>query len=112
MQSASPVFTGGKWWNLTDARKPRGVKDPDATIDITFDWSDWLKDIGSVAISDVSFTLMGVNSTGIFHDDTKTTVFVTGGTPGIAATVACRITTDTSPSRTDERTVYLDITDE
>jgi hypothetical protein len=112
VQATSPVFTGGKWWTLTDPKKPRGLKDPDATIDITFDWSVWLDDIGSVTISDVTFTLNGVSSVGSFSDGTKVTVFVAGGTPGSAATVACRIKTLSSPSRTDERTIYIDIAEE
>jgi hypothetical protein len=112
VQATSPVFTGGKWWTLSDPKKPRAAKDPDSTIDITFDWSVWLDDIGSVTISDVTFTLNGVNSVGTFSDGIKTTVFVSGGTAGSAATVACKITTLTTPPRTDERTIYLDIGDE
>jgi hypothetical protein len=88
------------------------MKDPDAVIDITFDWSNWLDDIGSVDISDVTFTLNGVSSVGSFTDGSKVTVFISGGVAGSAATVACKIKTLTVPSRTDERTVYIDIADE
>jgi hypothetical protein len=112
VQATSPVFTGGKYWNLIDPKKPRGAKDPDATIDITFDWSVWLADIGSPNISDVAFTLNGVDSVGSFSDGIKTTVFVSGGTSGSSALVACKITTATTPPRVDERTIYLDIGDE
>jgi hypothetical protein len=112
VQATSPIFTGGKWWTLTDPKKPRGMKDPDAVIDITFDWSNWLDDIGSVDISDVTFTLNGVSSVGSFTDGSKVTVFISGGVAGSAATVACKIKTLTVPSRTDERTVYIDIADE
>lgn len=112
VQAASPLFTGGKWWTLTDPKKPRGLKDPDAVIDITFDWTSWLDDIGSVQISDVTFTLNGVSSVGSFSDGTKVTVFVSGGTAGSSATVSCKIKTLTTPSRTDERTIYIDIADE
>lgn len=117
VQATSPVFTGGKWWTLSDPKKPRGLKDPDATIDITFDWSAWLNDISAdpnnpVTISDVTFTVNGVSSVGSFSNGTQVTVFVSGGTPGSAGTVACLITTLTTPSRTDERTIYLDIAEE
>lgn len=112
VQATSPVFTGGKWWTLTDAKRPRGLKDPDSIIDITFDWSSWLDDIGSVTISDVTFTLNGLSSAGTFSDGTKTTVFVSGGTAGTAAAVSCKIKTFTNPPRTDERTVYIDIAEE
>lgn len=117
VQATSPIFVGGKWWTLTDPKKPRGLKDPAATIDITFDWSNWLDDISAdpnnaVTISDVTFTLNGVSSVGSFSDGTKVTVFVSGGTAGTATTVACKITTLTTPQRTDERTVYIDIAEE
>jgi hypothetical protein len=112
VQATSPLFTGGKWWNLNDPKKPRGLKDPDAVIDISFDWTSWLDDIGSVTISDVTFTVNGVSSVGSFSDGTVVTVFVSGGTPGSAATVSCKIKTLTTPQRTDERTVYIDIADE
>jgi hypothetical protein len=112
VQSTSPMFTGGRWWTLTDPKKPRGAKDPDATIDVTFDWTPWLDDIGSVQISEVTFTLNGVSSVGSFSDGSKVTVFITGGTAGSAATVACKIKTLTTPSRTDERTVYIDVAEE
>lgn len=112
VQATTPVFVGGKWWNFSDPKKPRASKDPDAVIDITFDWSVWLDDIGSVTISDVTFTVNGVASVGSFSDGTKVTVFVSGGTPGSSASVACKITTLTTPIRTDERTIYLDIADE
>lgn len=112
VQSASPVFTGSKWWNLADSKKPRGLKDPDATIDITFDWSDWLNDISPAIISDVTFTVVGSDNVNTFHDGTTATVFLSGGVVGAASTVACKIQTNTTPARTDERTVYIDIADE
>lgn len=111
--SASTAFNGSKWWNLADAKKPRGLKDPDATIDITFDWADWLSDIGSVPISDVTFTLKGgLTNVATFNSATTATVFVSGGLAGTTATIACKIKTNTTPARTDERTVYIDIADE
>jgi hypothetical protein len=107
-----PLFSGGKWWTLSDAKKPRGLKDPDAIIDITFDWSDWLTDIGSPTVSAVTFTLNGLTSVGTFSDGSKTTVFVAGGTAGSSTAVSCLITTYTTPPRTNQRTVYIDIQDE
>jgi hypothetical protein len=112
VMASSPVFTGSKWWNLTDTKKPRGLKDPNATIDITFDWSDWLNDIGPAIISDVTFTVVGTDTAQVFHDNTTATIFLSGGVNGNPSTVACKIQTNTTPSRTDERTVYIDIADE
>ena len=60
-------------------------KDPDAVLDYTFDWSDWLTPIGDT-IQSVMFlvdpSLTVVNST---HDATKAVVFVSGG---VVATLA------------------------
>lgn len=112
VQAASPLFAAGRFWNLTDPKKPRGVKDPDATIDITFDWADWLADIGSPNISEVTFTITGASSQGTYPNGTKATVIVTGGIAGSTASVACKIKTATTPSCIDERTVYLSIEDQ
>jgi chitodextrinase len=112
VKSLPPLFTGGKWWTLTDIKRPRGLKDPDAIIDITFDWTDWLADIGGPTVSAVTFTLNGLSSVGTFSDGDKTTVFVAGGTAGSSAAVSCMITTYTNPPRTDQRTVYIDIAEE
>jgi hypothetical protein len=108
VQAIAPVFTGGKFWNLNDPKKPHGSKDPNSTIDITFDWSAWLADMGSPAIASVTFTLSGVDDAGSYATGNKTTVFVSGGT-GSQATVTCKITTASTPARVDERTVYLDM---
>lgn len=112
VQSSSPLFVAGKFWNLTDPKKPRGVKDPNATIDITFDWDDWLTDVGSPLISEITFTIGGADSQGSYLNDSKATVFVSGGTVGTVVTIACKIKTATTPARIDERTVYLSIEDQ
>lgn len=112
VQAASPLFVAGKFWNLTDPNKPRGVKDPDATIDVTFDWVDWLADVGSPDIAEVTFTLIGADSQGTYPNGTKATVIVSGGLAGSTASVACKIKTATTPACIDERTVYLSIEDQ
>lgn len=106
------AFTVGSHWVLGTAG-PVGGKDPNSTIDIPFDWSAWLTDIGEAKLSKVEFLLGG----GLQSEDVIPTlqggaVLVSGGTPGTSATVTCRITTATSPSRTEDRTVVLQIRDQ
>jgi hypothetical protein len=85
------------------------IKDPNATLDYGFDWSQWL-DTGEV-ITDFIIT----NGSGITNVyDMSTTsgsviVWLSGGTTGLRYPIACKITT--SASRIDERTIKLDIRD-
>jgi hypothetical protein len=108
VQAASKDFKGGAFWDFSDAKKPRGTKDPDATIDITFDWTAWLADMGDAQIASVVFIVSGLTSAGSYPTATKASVLVTGGTVSATpASVTCRVTTDSSPPRIDDRTVYL-----
>lgn len=82
------------------------IKDPDAVLDWSFDWSRWL-DAGE------TITLATVAATGsVVVDSTVTaspivTAWVSGGTAGDTDSVTCQITT--SDGRTDERTIRLSI---
>jgi hypothetical protein len=100
---AAPGF-----WNMNDPKRPKGLKDPGATLDITFDWAPWLADI-SDSILLYQFTVGGeMAKEGESIDGTKATVFVSGGSLGDAS-ITCRITTASTPARGDERTVVLKI---
>lgn len=104
-------FTAGSFWKLDDPKKPKGIKDPDATIDITFDWGPWLLDAGGDTIADCVFITEGglVDVGSQTRDDNKAaTVFVSAGLAGTAS-VTCRVTTASSPARVVDRTVYLTI---
>ena len=111
VQAASRAFTGGDFWDLVDAKRPRGIKDPNSTIDVTFDWSEWLADMGSPAIASVVFILGGLQNGGSFVSGVKTTIFAKDGS-GDVASITCRVTTASTPARTDDRTVYLDLKDQ
>lgn len=103
------AFAVGSHWTLGSAG-PVGGKDPNSTIDIPFDWSAWLADIGAAALSKVEFLLGGgLQGEGMVPDTSGGTVLVSGGVPGASTTVTCRITTATTPPRTDDRTVVLQI---
>ena len=84
-------------------------KDPGATLDYSFDWTDWL-DAGE-AIATYAVTVDGVTLDSQSRDGAVVTGWVSGGTagPGVVASITCEITTDALPSRTDQRTIYLKI---
>ena len=83
------------------------LKDPSAILDWAFDWTDWLA--AAETITDHTITA----DTGITVDsstelDGKIIVWLSGGTAGINYKVACLITT--SAGRTDERTIWIKVT--
>lgn len=82
-------------------------KDPNATLDYPFDWSDWLTPLGDSISSvvwtlDPSLTLASSSFTG-----SVATPFISGGAAGTTVSVACKVTT--VGGRTDERTIWLKI---
>lgn len=83
------------------------IKDPNATLDYGFDWSQWL-DYGET-ITDFIIT-NGSGITNVYDMSTSSgsvIVWLSGGTVGIRYPVACKITT--SGSRIDERTIKIDV---
>lgn len=78
------------------------IKDPDAVLDYTFDWSSWLQ--GGETISSQTIDADdGITVDSTSANDTGVTVWLSGGTVGERYKVRCEITT--SGSRTDERTM-------
>ncbi len=90
-------------------RRPWIAKDPDATLDYSFDWGEWLA--AGESISSYSVTVDGVTKQSDSRSGSVVTAWVSGGvaTPGSVATITCQVTTDSSPARTDQRTIYLKI---
>jgi len=89
---------------LHDAAGPYLLKDPDANLDYAFDWSLWLAG-DTIATSSVTVTNATKGATS--NTSTAVTVWISGGSAGQVATVACRITT--AAGRIDERTIRLKI---
>lgn len=89
--------------------RPWIAKDPDAVLDYSFDWGDWLASGESVA--SYAVTVDGVTLDSDSRGGAVVTAWVSGGSalPGEVASITCRITTDSLPARTDQRTVYLKI---
>lgn len=109
IKAAPLTFEGSAFWKLTDPRKPFGSIDKDATIDISFDWTEVLADIADT-IAQVDFNLVGLVSKGGFSADGIATVFVS--TPTSKPSITCHITTNSNPARIEERTVFLTIEDQ
>ncbi len=89
--------------------RPWIKKDPDARLDYSFDWADWLQ-AGELIESHV-VTVSGVTKDSDTRSGAIVTAWVSGGTaiPGAVASITCQITTDSVPARTEQRTVYLKI---
>ena len=93
------------------------LKDPDATLDYKFDWkaetngngdTDWLD--SDETISDKTVTVddgITRESYALADTDTSVVVWLSGGTAGVDYEVACKIVT--SASRTDERTMKIQV---
>lgn len=84
----------------------RYIKDPDATLDYGFDWSDWLAT--DETISSASWTVPdGITEDSTEKSTTVTKVWLSGGTAGSEYTVACKVVT--SDGRTDERSFVVEV---
>jgi hypothetical protein len=95
---------------VTSTGLPSIRKDPDAVLDYTFNWADYLQPtadtIASVAwvtpTAPGSITVVSSSST-----PTTATAFVSGGVLGQKEVLTCRITT--TGGRVDDRSVLLRI---
>lgn len=88
--------------------KPTINKDPNAILDYTFDFTDWLAAV-SDTISSVTFpAVVGVTVAGsAITAGKKVVAWVSGGTVGLPASLTARIVT--TGGRTDDRTIYFKI---
>jgi len=83
------------------------LKDPSAVLDYVFDWTEWLATVET--ITDHTITAdTGITVDSSTEDAGVVTVWLSGGTAGENYKVACLITT--SAGRTDERTIWIKVT--
>jgi hypothetical protein len=83
------------------------LKDPSAVLDYVFDWNEWLAT--GETITDHTITAdTGITVDSSTESDGKVTVWLSGGTAGINYKVACLV--ETSAGRTDERTLWIKVT--
>ena len=84
------------------------LKDPSAVLEYVFDWTEWLAT--GETIDNYTITAdTGITVDSSTEDAGKVTVWLSGGTAGINYKVACLITT--AAGRTDERTIWIKVTD-
>jgi len=102
-------------FDISAAGKATITKDPDAVLDYTFDWTDWLLAVTDTILSAEAIVEndtvcdVTVDDTEVTDMDTKVVVWLSGGIIGKTATVRCRITTNSTPARIDDRTIYVKI---
>jgi hypothetical protein len=86
-------------------------KDPQATLDYLFDWSEWLGSGESITSATVTAESgLTVDSTDVVNG-TGVRAWLSGGEDWTAYEVTCSITTDSSPARVDERTMTIMVRD-
>jgi hypothetical protein len=90
------------------AGRPTIIKDPDAVLDYSFDWTAYLALI-SDAISTSTFTASSGNINSTSVNGAVTTAWVSGGAVGEKIMLTNRITT--TGGRTDDRSVFIKIKD-
>lgn len=89
------------------------VKDPNATLDYPFDWSEWLTDASDTYAShefvttDPADSVADLTVESSAHSAGVITAFVSGGTEGMTHELTCRITT--AGGRIDDRTLFIKI---
>lgn len=81
-------------------------KDPDAVLDYSIDWADWLADV-SDTISSHSVTVNGMTKNTSTNTTTKVTAWLQGGAAAQMPSATYQIVT--AGGRTDERTIYFNI---
>ena len=83
-------------------------KDPNAILDFTVDWTDWL---GSDTIVTGTWIIpSGITEVSRSNTTKISTVFVSGGASGQTYSLVNRI--NTSGGRTDDRTIFILVTEQ
>jgi hypothetical protein len=81
------------------------VKDPQAILDYSVDWTNWLD---SDTISAVAWVVpAGIINPAISNTTKTATIWLSSGTVGNSYDIICRITT--TGGRTDERTITVSV---
>ncbi len=82
------------------------VKDPQAVLDYTVDWTDWL--VAADVISSHTVTVpSGITKDSSSDTDTAVTAWISGGTADTSYDVVYHVTT--TAGRQDDRTVTLHV---
>lgn len=80
------------------------IKDPNSTLDWTFDWSNWLAALETISTATFT-TTAGITVTTSTNTSTSATVWLSGGNTGQIYSVTSTVVT--SGGRTDERSITI-----
>lgn len=86
------------------------IKDPQATLDFGFDWSQWLSDSDNETITSYTITISPCGLNNLYATSTPSgsvIVWLSSGSPSTRYLVSCLI--ETSGCRVDERTINIDV---
>lgn len=86
------------------------TKDPDASLDYSIDWTNWLTGTEIIASSTWESS-NGATIESSSYTDKVSTVYVSGGTLNTICRLTNTIETNASPARIDQRTITLLIKD-
>lgn len=96
---------------INERGQPVIDKDPDAKLDYTFDWTEWLTDVADTIASAVVTVPSGLTleSSVVTGGNLKVVAWISGGTAGKVYPIKCKITTSAITPRIDERTIYIKV---
>jgi hypothetical protein len=97
------------FWDVSNPAKPKGIKDPNASLDYPISFVDWLADISDTYASHTVAVTGGLILVSSIEISGVITPFLSGGTPGETASFTVSIIT--GGGRKDDRTFYLKIQD-
>ena len=81
-------------------------KDPNAILDYTVDWTEWLEDVVDT-ISSVTWVVPdGLTKVAESNTTLMATIWISGGAVGESYRVVCRMSTAT---RTEDASIFLEI---
>jgi hypothetical protein len=87
---------------------PDFEKDPNSRTDFAFDWS---ADLEGDTLETSEFLLPdGLTQESVFLEDTRTAIFVSGGSAGSVYRITNRVTT--SGGRAWDKTIYVKVTEQ
>jgi hypothetical protein len=92
--------------------KPTITKDPNAVLDYSIDWTDWLLAAAPDDTIQIHQVILQADTDLVVEQSavvggTRVTFWLSGGTAGTTERVVCRITT--VDGRVDDRSVWLKI---
>jgi len=81
-------------------------KDPDAVLDYYWDWTDWLTEGDSIDSVEFSSTDADLIVDDFVIAGSKVMAAISGGTEGSSSgIITCRVTTNSTPPKIDDRSV-------